>query len=409
MSARPAAADGATRYTAPPPAAAPLSSAMQRFLCLADFEAPARRRLPRCVFEYIEGGAEEGVSVRANRAAFDDWHWQPRVLRNTAQRDCSVTTLGEEWAAPFGIAPMGAMGLAALQADLVLARAAAQARIPFVLSGSSLVAMERVIGENPRAWFQAYLSVDAAENQRLIARVRQSGFSTLVITVDVPVGGNRERDVRNGYTSPLRPTPRLLLDGALHPRWFAGTLLRSLAREGMPYFENYPLARVPMISLRATRPHRRDNLDWDDLRRLRDQWPGRLVLKGVLAPEDLQAARAAGVDAVVVSNHGGRQLDGAMPPLRALPALHAEANGMELLLDSGVRRGTDVLKALALGARHVFLGRPFLYAAVVGGQEGVARAIALLRGELLRDLALLGCETPDPQRLRAALSKAEAR
>ncbi len=379
-----------------------------RYLNLGDFEPAARSRLPRCIFEYIEGGSEEGAAVRANRAAFDDWHWQPRVLRDTSDRDCAVTTLGREWAAPFGIAPMGAMGLAALQADLVLARAAALANIPFVLSGSSLVAMERVIRENPQAWFQAYLSVDAAENQRLVDRVQDSGFQTLVITVDVPVGGNRERDVRNGYTSPLRPTPRLMLDGVLHPRWLVGTLLRSLAREGMPYFENYPLARVPMISMRATRPHRRDNLDWDDLRRLRDRWPGRLVLKGVLAPEDLRAARDAGVDAVVVSNHGGRQLDGAVPPLRALPALQAEAAGMELLLDSGVRRGTDVLKALALGAGHVLLGRPFLYAAVVGGQEGVARAVALLRAEILRDLALLGCARPDGQRLRAALVRAGA-
>ncbi len=376
---------------------------MQDYLCLGDFEAVARRRLPRCVFEYIEGGAEEGASVATNRAAFAELAWQPRVLADTSGRDCSVTTLGQPWAAPFGIAPMGAMGLAALQADLVMARAAAKASIPFVLSGSSLVTMERVVRENPAAWFQAYLSVDAEENQRLVSRVGAAGFSTLVITVDVPVAGNRERDVRNGYTSPLRPSVRLALDGVLHPRWLAGTLLRSLVREGMPHFENYPLARVPMISFKATRPHRRDNLGWNDLRRLRDQWGGKLLLKGVLSPADVALAQRAGVDGVVVSNHGGRQLDGAVAPVRALPGIKAQAGGMEVLLDSGVRRGTDVLKAMALGAGHVLLGRPFLYAAVAGGQAGVERAIALLQGEVLRDMALLGCDRPEAGLLSEAL------
>ena len=362
----------------------------QRFLNLTDFEAAAHSKLPRRVFEFIEGGSEDNASLKANRAAFADFSLQTRVLVDTSKRSCAVNLFGRQWAAPFGIAPMGAMGLAAFQADLVLARAAAKADIPFILSGSSLVSMERVIQANSAAWFQAYLSANAAENDRLVARVAASGFETLVITVDVPVGGNRERDVRNGYTSPLRPSMGLAVDGLLHPRWLLGTVLRSLWREGMPHFENFALARVPMVSWRAIRPHKRDNLAWDDLRRLRDQWKHRLVLKGILSPEDARLAQQVGVDAVIASNHGGRQLDGAVSPLRQLRAIREQAGTLPVLYDSGIRRGTDVLKAMALGASHVFLGRPFLYAAIAGGELGALHAIDLLKTEILRDMALLG-------------------
>ena len=204
------------------------------------------------------------------------------------------------------------------------------------------------------------------------------------------MGGNRERDVRNGYTSPLRPSMGLAVDGLLHPRWLLGTVLRSLWREGMPHFENFALARVPMVSWRAIRPHKRDNLAWDDLRRLRDQWKHRLVLKGILSPEDARLAQEVGVDAVIASNHGGRQLDGAVSPLRQLRAIREQAGTLPVLYDSGIRRGTDVLKAMALGASHVFLGRPFLYAAIAGGELGALHAIDLLKTEILRDMALLG-------------------
>jgi L-lactate dehydrogenase (cytochrome) len=360
------------------------------YLCLGDFEVAARRRLPRRIFQCIEGGAEDGVSLRGNRAAFADYALQTRVLVDSSARSCTVNLFGRPWAAPFGIAPMGAMGLAAFQADLVLARAAAKANIPFVLSGSALMPMERVIQANPEAWFQAYLSADAQENERLVQRVEASGFRTLVITTDVPVSGNREQDVRNGYTSPLRPSAGLALDGMLHPHWLAGTFLRTLWREGMPHFENFAMARVPMISLRATRPHKRDNLRWDDLRRLRDRWSHRLVLKGVLSAADAALARQSGMDAVIASNHGGRQLDGAVSPLHMLRDIHQQSETLPVLYDGGVRRGTDVLKAMALGAAHVFLGRPFLYAVVAGGELGALRAIELLKTEILRDMALLG-------------------
>jgi len=381
-------------------------SIQSRFLCLADFEPVARRRLPRCIFEYIEGGSEDGVSVRANRAAFEALALSTRVLSDTSNRSCVVNTLGDSWAAPFGIAPMGAMGVAVCQADLIMARAAAKANIPFILSGSSLISMERVMRENAASWFQIYPSADSDINSSLIRRVDEAGFKTLVITVDVPVGGNRERDVRNGYSSPLRPSLGLAADGLLHPRWLLATFLRSLIREGMPYFENTAQQRVPMMALKAIRPHRRDNLSWSDLQRMRDQWKHKLLLKGVLSPEDMRAARAAGVDGVMVSNHGGRQLDGAVAPLRVLRTLKQEAGDMAVLFDSGVRRGTDVLKALALGAGHVFLGRPFLYAAVAGGEQAVLHAISLLKREVLRDMALMGCPRIEPRELAARLVEA---
>jgi L-lactate dehydrogenase (cytochrome) len=294
---------------------------MRRPLCLADFEPAARRRLPRCIHGYIEGGAEDGSSVRGNRLAFEARRLRTRVLVDTSARSTRTKIFDRAWSAPFGIAPMGASGVAAFQADLALARAAARADIPFVLSGSSLIAMERIVRENPAAWFQAYPSPDDAVNEALVARVAACGFETLVVTVDVPVAGNREADLRNGYASPLRPSMRLVLDGLLHPRWLAGTLIRGLLREGMPHFENLASQRVPMISFKATRLHRRDNLSWSDLARMRDRWRGRLVLKRVLSPEDMVLAREAGVDGVIASNHGGRQLDGV---LRAIDLLRIE-------------------------------------------------------------------------------------
>lgn len=371
----------------------PLPRALRSLHGLQDFEAPGAGRLPRFLRETIAGAAQDGWSRRENRRAFERLAFWPRVLVDTSMRHARVDVLGQAWDAPFGIAPMGGMGLAARDADRAMARAAAAANIPFVLSGASLVRMEDVLQVNERCWFQAYLGPDAGEQQALVRRAREAGFGTLVVTVDVPVGGHREADLRNGVRSPLRPGWRLAADALAHPRWLVGTLLRTLLAEGMPHFENFGPARQPAIAWRGQRAHRREQLDWTALQRVREAWPRRLVLKGVLDPDDARRAREAGVDAVVVSNHGGRQLDGALASLDALPAVRAQAGSMTLLLDSGVRRGGDVLKALALGASMAFVGRPFLWAAVVGGQAGVAHAIELLRAEVLRDLALLGCRS----------------
>ncbi|GBU17035.1 MULTISPECIES: alpha-hydroxy acid oxidase [unclassified Methylobacterium] len=375
------------------------SARTRAVLALDDLERLARRHLPRCVHGFVAGGAETEASLRANRAAFADHALLPRVLIDTAGRSQRRTLLGQEWAAPFGIAPMGGSAVAAYRGDAVLAAAAERASIPFVLSAASLIPMEEVARINPAAWFQAYLPGEPARILSLLERVGRAGFGTLMLTVDLPVPGNRENNERNGWSMPLRPTPRLLLDGLAHPRWLLGTALRTLARHGMPHFENMDAERGPPIVSRSLvrAVGQRDRLTWDHVALMRDRWQGRFVLKGILSPEDARIARARGVDGIVVSNHGGRQLDGALAPLRALPAIVAEAGPMAVMLDGGIRRGTDVAKALMLGADLVFLGRPFLYAAAIGGGEMVDHAIGLLGEEIDRTMALLGLTRLGPE------------
>jgi L-lactate dehydrogenase (cytochrome) len=363
---------------------------LRMILALDDFEAPARRYLPRPMYGYVSGGAETNASLRANRAAFDDYAFVPRTLVDVSARSTKTTLFGREYAAPFGIAPMGGSSMAAYQGDIVLARAAAVANIPMIMSGASLTRLEDVRAAGRTSWFQAYLPGDDAAIKTMVDRVARAGFDTLVLTVDVPVGANRENNVRSGFNRPLRPTLRLAWDSALRPRWLCGMFLRTLLLHGMPHFENTG-TRAPLITSTAERyTGPRDKLSWPHVELMRKIWKGRLVLKGILDPQDARTARESGVDGVIVSNHGGRQLDGALAPLRALPAVAQEAGGMTVMMDSGIRRGTDLLKALALGAQFVFVGRPFLYAAAIAGDEGVRHAIKLLREEVDRDMALLG-------------------
>jgi L-lactate dehydrogenase (cytochrome) len=330
------------------------------------------------------------VSVKGNREAFDRYKFVPRVMVDTTTRSTQTETFGQRWHAPFAIAPMGAMAVAVPDADRILARAAAIANIPFVLSGASLRRMEDVIQVNRAAWFQAYLTAQVQDNLRLIERAESSGFRTLFITADVAVGANRENDVRNGYTSPLRPSFKLLADGLRHPKWMINSFLRPMLSEGIPKFENFGVDPIPMLSRAGLRLHRRDNFNWESLKHIRQLWKHRLLLKGILDPEDVTRAREMGLDGVIASNHGGRQLDCTIAPLDMVAEMAQAAGSMPVMMDSGIRRGTDVLKALALGAQHVFIGRPFLYAAVVGGQAGVTKAIELLQAEIYRDMALLG-------------------
>jgi L-lactate dehydrogenase (cytochrome) len=363
---------------------------LRMILALDDFEAPARRYLPRPMYGYVSGGAETNASLRANRAAFDDFAFVPRVLVDVSARSTKTTLFGRDYDAPFGIAPMGGSSMAAYQGDIVLARAAAAANIPMIMSGASLTRLEDVRAAGRTSWFQAYLPGEDAAIRTMVERVGRGGFDTIVLTVDVPVGANRENNVRSGFNRPLRPTLRLAWDSALRPSWLFGMFLRTLVLHGMPHFENTG-TRAPLITRTAERySGPRDKLSWPHLELMRRIWKGRLVLKGVLDPRDARIARESGVDGVIVSNHGGRQLDGATAPMHALPAVAAEAGGMTVMMDSGIRRGTDLLKALALGARFVFVGRPFLYAAAIAGDAGVHHAIRLLREEVDRDMALLG-------------------
>ena len=367
-------------------------SLLDRLYSLDDFEEAARRHLPRPVFGYVNGAAETNQSLRDNREAFAEWGFVPGVLIDVSRRDPSVELFGRRYAWPFGIAPMGIAALWAYRGDLVLASAAAEADIPFIMSGSSLIRLEDVATQSPGSWFQAYLPGDQAQIDGLIERVRKAGFETMVITVDIPVAANRENNLRTGFSTPLRPSLKLAWDGLSHPRWTFGTFLKTIRKHGMPHFENnYATRGAPILSPDVVRDYSdRSHFTWSHLARIRANWQGRLVVKGILRTEDARRARDTGADAIIVSNHGGRQLDGTVSPMRVLPDIVAACPELPILLDSGVRRGTDVLKALALGARMVFIGRPFAYAASVGGHDGVKRAISLLSNEVSIDMAMVG-------------------
>jgi len=370
-----------------------LPPCLRDILSLHDLEAAARRRLPRPLFGYLKGGVEDNVSLDANLDAFRKWMFRTNVLVDVSARSQATRLMGSDYQAPFGIAPMGLCALFAFDGDVAMARAAQAAGIPYVLSGASLTPMEAVAQAAPTCgWFQAYIPGDEAHIEGLVERVRLAGFRTLVVTVDTATLANRENNVRVGFTTPLRPGIRLAWDGLIRPRWLLGTLARTLLQRGMPHFENAGAQRgVPIISRTVVRQFGlRDHLSWHHLGLIRRAWPGKLVVKGLTCAEDVRKAEQAGADGVILSNHGGRQLDGTLPPLWALPEAARAKGGMALMLDSGVRRGTDVLKALALGADHVFVGRPMAYAAALAGSAGVAQAITLLKDEIHRDMALLG-------------------
>jgi L-lactate dehydrogenase (cytochrome) len=366
--------------------------ALRRYLSLDDFEATARRRLPKMLYGYISGGAETDAAVADNRRAFEEYGFVPRVLNDVSNREQTTTLFGKTYAAPFGIPPMGSAALCAYRGDIVLARAAAAMNVPMTLSGSSLITLEDVRRENPAAWYQAYLAGDPSRIEPLVDRVAAAGYDTFVVTADVPVAPNRENNIRNGFQVPLAITPRVAWDTMIHPHWLFGTWARTLLNHGMPHFENMDAMRgPPVLSKNLIRNiGKRDQLAWKHVELIRRRWKGKLVVKGLIAPADARIARESGVDGVIVSNHGGRQLDCTISSLRTLPEISAEANGMTVMLDGGIRRGTDVLKALALGAQFVFVGRPLLFAAVAAGEAGVQRALTLLRDEVDRDMALLG-------------------
>jgi L-lactate dehydrogenase (cytochrome) len=381
----------------PPPATVQRSKSavprgLRRYLSLDDFEVTARRRLPKFLYGYICAGVETEAALRDNRRAFEEYGFVPRVLKDVSNREQTTKLFGKTYDAPFGIPPMGSAALSAYRGDIVLTRAAAAMNVPMILSASSLITLEDVRRENPAAWYQAYLAGDPSRIEPLVDRVAAAGYDTFVVTADVPVPSNRENNIRNGFQVPLAITPRIAWDTITHPHWLFGTWARTLMNHGMPHFENMDAMRGPPVLAKNLMRNigNRDQLAWKHVELIRRRWKGKLVVKGLIAPADARIARESGVDGVIVSNHGGRQLDGTMSALRTLPEIAAEANGMTVMLDGGIRRGTDVLKALALGAQFVFVGRPLLYAAVAGGEAGVQRALTLLKEEVDRDMALLG-------------------
>jgi L-lactate dehydrogenase (cytochrome) len=362
------------------------------FLSLDDFEKAACRKLPRPLFGYVEGATENNLSLRDNRQVFEEILFRPRVLVDVSAREQSVELFGTRHAAPFGIAPMGICSLTGYRGDLALACAAQKAGIPMVLSSSALIRMEEVVEQAPGTWFQLYVPRHEAAVDALVDRVARAGIEVLVVTVDSAVVPNRENNVRNRFKTPLEPNLRLLWDGITHPRWSLGTFLRTIVRHGIPHFENNTAERgTSLIAKNVERDFSgREYLDWNAMRRMRQRWKGVLVLKGILHPDDARRAGEIGIDGLIVSNHGGRQLDGSLSPMRALPAIVEAAGKQTVMIDSGFRRGTDIIKALALGARFVFVGRPFNYAAAIAGEAGVAHAIKVLSEEIRADMGLLG-------------------
>lgn len=367
---------------------------------LDDVRARARRRLPRGLFEFIDRGTEDEVALDHNRLAYARIKFRPRVLVDVSGRSTETTLFGQKLSAPMVIAPTGSAGLVWYRGELELARAAAAAGIPFTLATRSMSSIESAAkasvesaaeAGDGRVWFQMYGSHDGALTDGLLERIAAAGVDVLVLTVDTPTNPSRDYNERNGYSLPFRPTLRGLVDLSLHPGWFFGVIGRSLMDGGLPRFENLPGRRTIMQGVSATQMLKGD-LTWEDVADLRRRWSGHLVVKGVLRADDAERAVASGADGVVVSNHGGRNLDSAIAPIDALPGIvDAVGHQAAVLIDSGVRRGSDIAKALALGADAVLFGRPALYGTAVAGQAGAAFVIERLRRELSTTMAMLGC------------------
>jgi (S)-mandelate dehydrogenase len=370
-------------------------SDIERAKNVGDLREIARRRVPNFIFEYVEGGAEDEASLRHNRAAIEALRFVPRTLVDTRTRHQRITLFGRDSPSPLIIGPTGGNGLAYPLGDLALAQAAASFGIPFCLSTVSTVRLERIAAEaRGRLWMQLYVMKDRSIAERIMERAAAAGYEALVFTTDANTFGAREWDQRN-YRSPGKPTLRNLLSAERHPRW----LYEILLRHGAPRFENFaeylPPGQASALGGSTIIPKLFEpSLCWDDIAWLRRLWPGKLIVKGVLAVEDAKRAAECGCDGIVLTNHGGRQLDYCVAPIEVLPAI-AAAVGRQLtiLIDSGFRRGTDVITALALGAHAVMIGRATLYGLIAAGQRGAERALELLTGEIDRTLGHLGCRS----------------
>lgn len=351
----------------------------------------ARARLPRPIFDFFDGGAEDEITLRENVDAFQRLRLSPRVLRDVSQVDMAAPFVGAPAALPCAIGPTGAVGFGWRGGDVALARAAAQAGIPYALSTSATASIEEIADQAPgRLWFQAYILQDKARLTDLISRAAVAGYEALVITVDLPVGGKRERDLAHGLGFPMKLTPRNVCQFARRPAWSLDMLLRR--PPVMPSLAGLAGRNADRRAMKSVAGRNYDPaFDLDDLARLRDGWKGRLIVKGVVNGLDVDAIVGLGADALVVSNHGGRQLDTGIASLAALPEVLAAARGrVPVLLDGGVRRGSDIFKALALGAAGVLTGRATLYGVLAGGHPGACKALQILRDELQRTMQLCG-------------------
>ena len=375
---------------------------LSRAATVADLRLMARRRTPRAVFDYTDGAADDEISLHRARAIFRRVEFVPRVLRDVSQVDTSTTVLGEAAALPFAFAPTGFTRLMHHEGESAVARVAERARIPYALSTMGTTSLEDVAAAAPhgRRWFQLYLWRDREASRDFVTRAQSAGYEALVLTVDVPVAGARLRDVRNGLTIPPALTLRTLAGASVHPAWWVNLLttppleFASLRSWGGTVAELANKVFDPTATIH-------------DVRWLRDAWPGKLVIKGIQTADDARMVVDTGADAVVVSNHGGRQLDRAPTPLEQLPSVVAAVGDQaEVYLDGGIMNGADIVAAVALGARTCCVGRAYLYGLMAGGEQGVQRAVDILSQEIARTMQLLGVTspaelTPDAVRLRA--------
>jgi len=368
-----------------------MSASVARAWSIDDLRRLAKRRLPRAVFDFIDGGAETESTLRANRAAFERVRFLPRVLIDVSKVDTSTTILGGPSKLPIAIAPTGAVGFGRRGGDIAIARAAAAFGIPYTLSTTATTSIERIAREAPgRLWFQVYVFKRRDFTLGLIERARAADYEAIVVTVDLAVGGKRERDMRNDFSVPFRFTRRNLLDFATRPGWALDMLTRGMpVMENLAGFENEAASSAAIAA--SVGRNMDPSFDWDGLKAIRDKWPRKLIVKGVERADDTERLAAMGCDGVIVSNHGGRQLDGACATLDALPAVaRAAGKRLSVFVDGGVRRGGDAVKAVALGAEAAMIGRATLFGACAGGEPGAVRALEILRDELVRTMQLCG-------------------
>jgi (S)-mandelate dehydrogenase len=355
-----------------------------------DLRKLAKKRLPKIAYDFIEGGTDDEVALTTNEQAFRQARIVPRYLVDVTVRDQSTTLFGRTYSSPIGIAPTGLAGLFRRGADLMLAQAARDANVPFIMSGSSTASIEALGKLAPdHGWYQLYSAKDQSISEDMIKRAGDAGLKTLVFTVDVPEGSNRERNTRNGWGRPLKLTWSTKLEALKHPAWMLEWL-----RHGTPYFDNwakYAPARDANSIADFVATQNRAPMTWKHVERYRELWKGNFVLKGIMHPDDAVRAHSLGVDGIMVSNHGARQLDRAPSPLQVLPAVRdAVGDKMTLMLDGGIRRGFDALIALCTGARFCFVGRPTLYGVTAGGRPGAAMALSIFRREIDISMAQMG-------------------
>jgi len=368
-----------------------MKSSLKQFYSIADLRLRAKKRLPKAVFDFFDGGAEDELTLKRNIAAFQEQRFLPKILNDVSKIDHQATILGQMSSMPCAIAPTGAVGFGWHRGDIAIAKAAAAFQIPYCLSTTATASIEQIAQHAPgRLWFQAYILKDQDHFYRLIQRAQDAQYEALMITVDLPVGGKRERDFRNDFSIPFRYTARNLCDFASKPLWALPMLIRGLPElENLIGLEKQKSSATQLSS--SVGKNYDPSFDWDRLARIRDIWPRKLIIKGILNPEDALRLKQMGCDAIVVSNHGGRQLDGAIATMDALPAIvKAVQNQIPIYLDGGIRRGGDIVKAMACGAKGVLLGRATLFGALAAGEDGALRALEILQDELKRTMQLCG-------------------